>query len=159
MGKGAPKWHRFTAVVQDNLPFAEYADRKYEAFETHSGFPNPNRDVAEFTQQLLADAAPHIQKVLAIGINPGNSFNDIVVWASRLEEQTRKNTSASHPIAAVRENLANVNIHCNNCGKWVIMVINAKEGTTGKVGAMLTKSGMEINAFAAANQDTGHQNV
>ena len=113
LGKGAPKWHRFTAIVQDNLPFAEYADRKYEAFETHCGFPNPNRDVAVFTQQLLADAAPHIQKVLAIGIHPGNSFSDIVSWASRLEEQIRKKTSTSHPIAAVHENLPK----CDYCGK------------------------------------------
>ncbi|XP_035257282.1 uncharacterized protein LOC118218744 [Anguilla anguilla] len=113
LGKGAPKWHCFTAVVQNSLPFAEYADRKYEAFETHCGFPNPNRDMAVFTQQLLAEAAPHIQKVLAIGIHPGNTFSDIVSWASRLEEQIRKKSSTLHPIAAVRYN----SLKCDNCGK------------------------------------------
>lgn len=127
LGSGKIPFTSVTLIKQkDDESPDEYALRKWNAYERWAlcAKKQPDRDDVQFTDTLVDGLSAKYQQALLLGVNPGETFDQIMQWAGRLEMAMRSNKEEGNKsyrrgVATAQYNMDTKKklIVCLNCGK------------------------------------------
>jgi len=127
LGSGKIPFTLVTLIKQkDDESPDEYALRKWNAYERWAlcAKKQPDRDDVQFIDTLVDGLGPKYQQALSLGVNPGETFDQIMQWAGRLEMAMRSNKEEGNKpyrrgvaTAQYNKDTKNKMVFCSNCGK------------------------------------------
>ncbi|KAG1930783.1 hypothetical protein F2P79_022101 [Pimephales promelas] len=127
LGSGKIPFTSVTLIKQkDDESPDEYALRKWNTYERWAlcAKKQPDRDDVQFTDTLVDGFSSKYQQALSLGVNPGETYDQIMQWAGRLEMAMRSNKEEGNKtnrkgVATAQYNMDTKNkiVVCGNCGK------------------------------------------